>query len=261
MMQDGKALQMGTSHNLGQNFAKPFDIKFLDEDNKIKYVWQTSWGLSTRVIGALIMAHSDDKGLVLPPKIAPFKVVFIPVLSGDKDNSNVLLKTDELALKIAKELSIEVKIDKRDETLGEKHYHWEKRGAPLRIEVGPKEIENGKITVIRRDTGEKLTISENDISSEIERLLEDIQNSLYKNAIEFRDKNTRVVDTWEEFKKEIEKGFVLAHWCGDPEIEKKICEETGATIRCIPFDQKKEEGKCVYSGKKSEGRVLFAKSY
>jgi prolyl-tRNA synthetase len=261
MMQDGKALQMGTSHNLGQNFSQPFDIKFLDEDNKIKYVWQTSWGLSTRVIGALIMAHSDDKGLVLPPKIAPFKVVFIPVLSGNIDNNKVLLKTDELALKISKELSIEVKVDKRNETMGEKHYHWEKKGSPLRIEIGPKEIETGKVTVIRRDTGEKLTVSEDEISYEVEKILEDIQNNLYKKAVDFREKNTKIVDTWDDFKKEIETGFVLAHWCGDKEIEKKICEETGATIRCIPFDKKKEEGKCVYSGKKSEGRVLFAKSY
>ncbi|MBU0534627.1 MAG: proline--tRNA ligase [Patescibacteria group bacterium] len=261
IMQDGKALQMGTSHNLGQNFSKPFKIKFLDEDNKIKYVWQTSWGLSTRVIGALIMAHSDDKGLVLPPKISPFKVVIIPVLSGNSDNNNVLSKADELAVKISKELGVEVKVDKRDETLGEKHYHWEKKGAPLRIEVGPKEIETGKLAVIRRDIGDKLTISEDVISSEISKLLDDIQSSLYKKAVEFRDKNTKEVDTWKEFKKEVEKGFVLAHWCGDADIERKINEETGATIRCIPFNQKKEEGKCVYSGKKSEGRVLFAKSY
>lgn len=260
MMQDGKALQMGTSHNLGQNFSKPFNIKFLDEDNNLKYAWQTSWGLSTRVIGALIMAHSDDKGLVFPPRIAPVKVVLIPVLNTGGSNDEILKKTEEFAEKINKE-GIETKIDKRDERLGEKHYYWEKRGVPIRVEIGPKELEKNNVTLVRRDTGDKETVSQEELIEKIPVVLQEMQNHLFTKALEFRDKNTREVNSWEEFKIEIEKGFVLAHWCGDTDIEKKINDETGASIRCIPSDQKKETGKCIYSGKESKGRVLFAKSY
>jgi len=260
MMQDGKALQMGTSHNLGQNFSKPFNIKFLDEDNNLQYAWQTSWGLSTRVIGALIMAHSDDKGLVFPPRIAPVKVVLIPVLNTGGSNDEILKKAEEFAEKINKE-GIETKIDKRDERLGEKHYYWEKRGVPIRVEIGPKELEKNNVTLVRRDTGDKETVSQEELIEKIPVVLQEMQNHLFTKALEFRDKNTREVNSWEEFKTEIEKGFVLAHWCGDTDIEKKINDETGASIRCIPSDQKKETGKCIYSGKESKGRVLFAKSY
>jgi len=261
MMQDGKALQMGTSHNLGQNFSKAFEIKFLDEDNKIKFAWQTSWGLSTRTIGALIMAHSDDKGLVLPPKIAPVKVVIIPVWGGEK-NDEITAKADGLAKKIGEECKVEVKVDKRDERLGEKHYYWEKRGVPLRIEVGLKELNENFVTITRRDMGEKTKVPQENISDAITDTLKGVQDFLFAKAQKFRKSNTIEANSWDEFKKEIGEGkFVLAHWCGDSEIEKKINEETGASIRCIPLDQKKETGKCIYSGKESKGRVLFAKAY
>jgi prolyl-tRNA synthetase len=260
MMQDKKSLQMGTSHNLGQKFAKAFEIKFLDEDNKIKYGWQTSWGVSTRMIGALIMAHSDDKGLVLPPKIATLKVVLIPILNGNQD-SVIIKKSDEIANAISKSLDTEVKVDKRDIRFGEKHYYWEKRGVPIRLELGSKELENNSVVLIRRDTGEKIIVPQESLSKEITQTLEDIQSNLFNKALKFREENTREVNTWDEFKKEIENGFVVAYWNGSPETEKKINEETGATIRCIRFHQNGEIGKCVYSGDKAETKVIFAKSY
>lgn len=262
MMQDGKSLQMGTSHNLGQNFSKPFEIKFLDEDNQIKYCWQTSWGVSTRTIGALIMSHSDDKGLVLPPKIAPTKVVIIPVSRNENDKELINSKSEEISNKIESELRFSVKVDNRDMRYGEKHYYWEKRGVPLRIELGPKEINNNVVIATRRDTGEKLEIKQDSLASEIEMLLNDIQNNLLQVALKRREENTVKVSSWDEFKREVKSGkFVLAHWSGDPEVETKINEETGATIRCLPLNQTEKNGICVYSGEKSKYMALFALSY
>ncbi len=261
MMQDGKALQMGTSHNLGQNFSKPFDIKYLDEDNELKYCWQTSWGVSTRTIGAIIMAHSDDKGLVLPPKIAPVKVVVIPILNK-KDDDKVLSVAEEIATKISLGLNTDVKVDRKEIRFGEKHYYWEKRGVPVRIEIGLREIESNIVIATRRDTGEKIEISQDDMLDKIREILDDIQNNIFQKALKHKEENTVRVSSWDDFKKQIENGkFVLAHWSGESQVEKKINDETGATIRCIPVDIKKEDGKCVYSGKDSQGLVIFAKSY
>ena len=262
MMQDGKALQMGTSHNLGQNFAKAFDVKFLDEKNQEQFVWQTSWGVSTRLIGALIMAHSDDKGLVLPPKIAPIQVVITCIFKDSDEESRVVKYAKEIENEL-KNRNISVKIDQRDLRPGEKFFEWEKRGVPVRIEIGPKEVDSHMI-VYRRDTSEKesLNIPIETCANKIVKLLENIQTNLFERALKFRDEKIINVDSLEEFIKEIEKGnFVCAHWSGEKETELKIKEETGATIRCLPFDMKIDTGKCVYSGKPSNGRVIFAKAY
>jgi prolyl-tRNA synthetase len=262
MMQDGKALQMGTSHNLGQNFAKAFDVKFLDEKNQEQFVWQTSWGVSTRLIGALIMAHSDDKGLVLPPKIAPIQVVITCIFKDSDEESRVVKYAKEIENEL-KNRNISVKIDQRDLRPGEKFFEWEKRGVPVRIEIGPKEVDSHMI-VYRRDTSEKesLNIPIETCANKIVKLLENIQTNLFEKALKFRDEKIINVDSLEEFIKEIEKGnFVCAHWSGEKETELKIKEETGATIRCLPFDMKIDTGKCVYSGKPSNGRVIFAKAY
>lgn len=261
MMQDGKALQFATSHNLGQNFAKVFEVTFLDESSTRQYGWQTSWGLSTRVIGGLIMTHSDDKGLVLPPKIAPTQVVIIPIIPKEWDKQLV----EEESKTIYSNLilaGISVKLDDRQMRPGEKFYEWEKKGIPLRIEIGPKDLANNTVVVARRDTGEKKTVSLPDLSNTVINILDLIQNNLFEQAKNRLVVNTVSVDTWEEFVKEIELGkFVKAHWSGDAEVELKIKEETGATIRCFPFGQEKEAGFCVKSGKPSEERVIFAKSY
>jgi prolyl-tRNA synthetase len=261
MMQDGKALQFSTSHNLGQNFAKVFDVTFLDEASTRQYGWQTSWGLSTRSIGGLIMTHSDDKGLVLPPKIASIQVVIVPIIPKEWDKQIV----DEESQTIFSNLTasgILVKLDGRDIRPGEKFYEWEKKGVPLRIEIGPKDIANNTVVVVRRDTGEKKTISLPELLESTKNLLEVIQTNLLTQAKNRLTANTVSVDTWEDFIKAIEAGkFVKAHWSGDVDTEALIKEETGATIRCIPFDQVAEDGICIKSGKPSVGRVLFAKSY
>jgi len=259
MMQDGKALQFATSHNLGQNFAKAFDVKFTDESNNPSYVWQTSWGLSTRTIGGLIMVHSDDKGLILPPRIAPIKAVIIPIWK-DEDSKELVLKS---ARELQGELSniSEVKIDETDGRPGEKHYVWEKKGVPVRIELGPRDVENNTLVLVRRDTGEKISIQRNELSK-VTETLENIQENLYNTALNRQVEKTKRVETWEEFKTAIEEGFfVSAHWCGDGDIENKIKEETKATIRCLPFNQEDEVGVCVYSGAESKGRVIFARAY
>lgn len=259
-MSDGKALQFATSHNLGQNFAKVFDVKYIDESNTSQYVWQTSWGLSTRVIGALIMVHSDDKGLVLPPNIASTKVVILPVWR-DKDSESVLAYSKKLVDSFPPELKEHVLIDEDDKRLGEKHYKWEKKGVPIRIEVGAREVENNEFTLVRRDTGEKQTLAFGEID-QVADVLADIQKNLFESALEKRDGAMVEVDNWDDFKKAIEDGkFVSAHWSGDADDEAKIKEETKATIRVILFDQKIENGKCVFSGKPSKGRVIFAKAY
>lgn len=262
MMQDGKALQAGTSHFLGQNFAKAFDVKFLNKNNKLEYVWATSWGVSTRLIGALIMAHSDDNGLVLPPKIAPVEVVIVPIYKTE-DQMRVLL---EYCAKIKQRLEAKgfrVKFDDRDtQKPGFKFAEWELKGVPVRIVAGPRDVENNTIEIARRDTLEKKEISTKYIEEHIKKLLGDIQNNIYQKALDYRKANTFKVDTWDEFKEQIEKGgFIYAHWDGTTETELKIKEETKATLRCIPLDAEVEEGKCVYSGKPSKRRVLFARAY
>lgn len=262
MMQDGKALQFATSHNLGQNFSKPFDVKFLDENERTQYGWQTSWGLSTRVIGGLIMTHSDDSGLVLPPKLAPIQIVIIPVGQGNEAFSKVSDKASEIQ-NILKGQNFRVKLDQRDNLRpGEKFFEWEKRGVPIRIEIGPKDLSANKVVFVRRDTGEKMDIQMEEISSVAKTLSDQIQNNLFSRALEYQKQKTRVVNNWDEFRQAIEDGcFALAHWCGDKDVEAEIKNETSATIRCIPFSQIEEEGKCVKTGKPSKGRVIFAKSY
>jgi len=263
LMQDGKALQAGTSHFLGQNFAKAFDVKFTDRTGKLDYVWETSWGVSTRLMGALVMAHADNNGLVLPPKLAPIQVVIVPIYKTDSD-LNAISAT---ALKIKSDLEsagISVTYDDRDtQTPGWKFSHYEFKGVPVRIAVGPRDVKNNTAEIARRDTLEKETIPAGRIKEHVVRLLEDIQKNIYRKALQFREENTYYPDSWEEFKNIIEDkgGFVMAHWDGTPETEARIKEETKATIRCIPIDSKEEKGKCIYSGKPSGRRVLFAVAY
>lgn len=262
LMQDGKALQAGTSHFLGQNFAKAFDVKFTSKEGKLEYVWATSWGVSTRLMGALIMTHSDDEGLVLPPKIAPIHVVIVPIYKGEEQ----LQQISERALELKKELeakNIRVKYDDRDtHKPGWKFAEYEFKGVPVRIALGPRDLENGTVEVARRDTKEKETLQQKDLAHKVENLLEKIQQNLYQKAIDYREEMTNKADNWEEFTQLIENGgFVLAHWDGTPETEEEIKQQTKATIRCIPLNNKQEEGKCVFSGKPSNQRVVFAKAY
>jgi prolyl-tRNA synthetase len=262
MMQDGKALQAGTSHMLGQNFAKPFNVKFLDEKSETQYVWQTSWGVSTRMIGGLIMTHADDKGMVMPPKIAPIQVVLVAIYTNAEEKDLVVGQAKSLAEKL-KAQGLRVKIDERDERPGVKFFEWEKKGVPVRLEIGPKDVAKNQVVAVRRDTGEKEIIADTELTEKIPVLLETIQNNLFNSALQKRLDNTKEIDDYEEFKKQLEKQdiFVMAHWCGSAECEEKIKEETKATIRCVPLDQKKEAGKCLLCGKKSSGRVVFAKAY
>jgi len=263
LMQDGKALQAGTSHFLGQNFAKAFDVQFTDKTGKLDYVWATSWGLSTRMIGALIMGHADNHGLVLPPKLAPIQVVIIPIYK----NNEQLVALSETAVKIKtglEALGISVKYDDRDNNKpGWKFANYELKGVPVRLAIGPRDLENNTIEVARRDNLTKETIPIDKIYEYIPKLLEDIQNNIFNKALNFRKENTFYIDTWEDFLKVLDNqgGFIMAHWDGTVETEEKIKEETKATIRCIPFDSPEESGKCVYSGKPSKRRVLFARSY
>lgn len=262
LMQDGKALQAGTSHFLGQNFAKAFDVKFANKEGKQEHVWATSWGVSTRLMGALIMTHSDDHGLVLPPKLAPYQVVIVPIYKGEEQFEQV----SKEALKIKKllqEKGITVKFDNRDtHKPGWKFAEYELKGVPLRLALGARDLENGTIEVARRDTLEKETLQVTDIENKVEHLLEQIQDNLYKKALTFREEKTYKADSKEEFKTLInEGGFVYAHWDGTSATEELIKQETKATIRCIPLDAKAEDGKCLFSGSPSNKRVLFAKSY
>ncbi|MEL6254930.1 MAG: proline--tRNA ligase [Bacteroidota bacterium] len=265
LMQDGKALQSGTSHFLGQNFAKAFDVKFATRDNKEEYVWATSWGVSTRLMGALIMTHSDDAGLVLPPVLAPIQVVIVPIYRKDEEKEMVLTKADEIHASL-KSLGIRVKVDDDDtKKPGWKFAEWELKGVPVRLAIGPRDLANNKIEVARRDTQTKevVDLTEN-FPEEINSLLDTVQESIYNKAKDFREEKTRNVDSWDEFKSAINDdipGFIYAHWDGTTETEEKIQEETKATIRCIPVDNPLEEGLCVYSGKPSTQRVLFAKAY
>jgi prolyl-tRNA synthetase len=263
MMQDGKALQCGTSHLLGQNFSKAFDVKFTDKNGVLDYVWATSWGVTTRMVGALVMTHSDDDGLILPPKMAPIQVIIVPIYKNDNERTQVSEKAIQIK-KILEEKNITVKFDDRDtQKPGWKFAEYELKGVPVRIAIGPKDIASNTIEIARRDTREKKIVPVDQVSSIIEKLLVDIQNNLFNKALKFRDDNTHKVDHYSDFKQIIEGkgGFVLAHWDGTTETENRIKEETKATIRCIPFDQEKEEGTCIYSGKPSKGRVIFAKAY
>ncbi len=263
LMQDGKALQAGTSHFLAQNFAKAFDVKFLNKENKEEYVWATSWGVSTRLMGALIMAHSDNNGLVLPPKLAPIQVVIVPIYKGEEQLAQITERVDALS-KILRSKGISVKFDNRDsQRPGFKFAEWELKGVPVRIAIGPKDYENNTWEVARRDKLSKEVISNDKVVEHIEFLMEDIQSNIFNKAQKFREENTHKVDTWEEFKEIIETkpGFIEAHWDGTSETEEKIKAETKATIRLIPVNPVMEEGKCVYTGEKSKFRVLFAKSY
>lgn len=262
MMQDGKALQSGTSHFLGQNFAKAFDVQFINKENKTEYVWATSWGVSTRLMGALIMTHSDDNGLVLPPTLAPIQVVIIPIYKNEEQLQKISEKIDPIINEL-KKMGISVKFDNADNKRpGFKFADYELKGVPVRLAIGCRDLENNTVEVMRRDTLEKQTVTLDGIEQYIQNLLNEIQENIYQKALSLRQSMTREVDTYEEFKLEIEKGgFLLCHWDGTPETEERIKEETKATIRCIPLDGDKTPGKCMVTGKPSAQRVLFARSY
>lgn len=261
MMQDGKALQAGTSHNLGQNFAKAFDVTFQDKDGKVKSVYATSWGVSTRLIGALILTHGDDSGVIIPPKLAQTQVVIIPIWK-ESNRDEVFKFTEKIYGKLNSQFS--VKLDDREQYKpGYKYAEWEMVGIPLRIEIGPRDVQNKQVTLVRRDTREKIPVSIDDLNTKVREVLDQIQKDLFERALKLREENTYQVNDYEEFKRILEEkgGFIEAHWCGSEKCELQIKEETKATIRSIPFDQKKEKGKCIFCEDESEGRVIFAKAY
>lgn len=263
LMQDGKALQAGTSHFLGQNFAKAFDVQYQSKEGNLEYVWATSWGVSTRLMGALVMAHSDNNGLVLPPKLAPIHVVMVPIFKTDEECEKVVETMKEIQNGLNK-LGISSKIDTRDNLRsGFKFAEWELKGVPVRIAIGPRDLENNTVELARRDTLTKVSLPREGVEVYIQKLLDEIQENIYNKAFEFRSKNTFTVNDWETFKVKIEEGgFLMCHWDGTAETEEKIKNETKATIRCIPLEGAvEEEGTCVYSGKPSSRRVIFARSY
>ena len=263
LMQDGKALQMGTSHFLGQNFAKAFDVKYTNKEGKLDHVWATSWGVSTRLMGALIMTHSDDEGLVLPPSIAPIQVVVVPIYRG-LEQLELISETIQPLIDQLRKKGITVKFDNRDtQKPGFKFAEWELKGVPIRIAIGPRDIENGTVEVALRDTKEKQILELTDIDTKVEHLLKAMQEDIYLNALNYRDNHITAVNTWEEFVDVLENktGFISAHWDGTSKTEDKIKEITKATIRCIPFDNPLEEGSCILTGNPSSQRVLFAKAY
>ena len=263
MMQDGKSLQAGTSHFLGQNFAKAFEVKFASKEGKLDYVWGTSWGVSTRLMGALIMAHSDDEGLVLPPKLAPIHVVIVPIFRNEDELNKVTDAIDPI-IKSLRQLGYAVKFDNRDtHKPGFKFAEWELKGVPVRLAIGPRDLDNGTVEVARRDTKTKETRKLQDVASEIPKLLDAIQENMYQKALAFRNSLITEVNSYAEFKRVLDEktGFVSAHWDGTLETEIAIKDETKATIRCIPLDAKQESGVCIYSGKPSDRRVLFARAY
>ena len=263
LMQDGKALQSGTSHYLGQNFAKAFDVQFTDKENKLDYVWASSWGVSTRLIGALVMAHSDDDGLVLPPKIAPIQVVIVPIYKGAEQKQQIDEKV-KIWMEDFKALGVKVKYDDDDNNRpGWKFAEYELKGVPVRIAIGARDMQNNVVEIARRDTKEKITVSMDGLANTVVALLHDIQEDIYNKAKIFRDTNITRVDTWEEFEKLLDDkgGFISAHWDGTAETEEKIKELTKATIRCIPLNNLQEEGKCILTGNPSNERVLFARAY
>ncbi len=263
LMQDGKALQAGTSHFLGQNFAKAFDVKFANQAGQLDFVWGTSWGVSTRLMGALIMAHSDDEGLVLPPALAPIQVVIVPIFKGKEQLELIREKADVIRKQLLAK-GISVKFDDRDtQTPGFKFAEYELKGVPVRLALGARDLENGTIEIARRDTKEKKSFKIEETVTQVESLLADIQQNVFNKALKFREENTTEVDSFDEFVKILDTkgGFILAHWDGTSETEEKIKEETKATIRCIPLDAKDEAGKCIYTGKPSTKRVVFARAY
>jgi prolyl-tRNA synthetase len=263
LMSDGKALQMGTSHNLGQNFSKVFDIKFLGEDEKEHYVWQTSWGFSTRLIGAMVMVHGDDKGLVLPPKVAPVQAVVVPIPYKDADSTAIFTKAKELCERLRK-TGIAATLDDRQEyTPGWKFNEWELKGVPIRIEIGPRDIKQKQVTLARRDTYEKVAAKEDEVTETVARLLDEIQNNLFDKAGKFLEEDIFTIKTYDEFKETLEHkgGFLRASWCGDSACEEKIKEETGSTIRIVPFEKEKTFARCVYCGKEAKEVVYFARAY
>ncbi|MBN8835890.1 MAG: proline--tRNA ligase [Sphingobacteriia bacterium] len=263
LMQDGKALQAGTSHFLGQNFAKAFDVKFSDKTNTLDYVWATSWGVSTRLIGGLVMAHSDDDGLILPPKIAPLQVVIVPIYKNDVEKGAIANKVHQLVSEF-KQLGIRIKFDDTDNARpGWKFAEYEMKGVPVRVAIGPRDLANNMAEVARRDTKEKLSVSLDNLPYYIKTLLDEIQLNLFTKAKQFRDEHITKADTWDDFVKLLDEkgGFVAAHWDGTGETEDKIKELTKATIRCIPLDNKQEDGTCILTGKPSIQRVLFARAY
>ena len=262
LMQDGKALQAGTSHFLGQNFAKAFDVTFVNKENKMEYVWATSWGVSTRLMGALIMTHSDDNGLVLPPNLAPYQVVIVPIYRNEEQRAAITEKVNELTAKL-RALGISVKYDNNDNKKpGWKFAEYELKGVPVRLAMGARDLENGTVEVARRDTLTKETVSFEGIDTFVGHLLKEIQDNIYQKALNYRSSMTREINSYDEFKVEIEKGgFLLCHWDGTPETEEKIKEETKATIRCIPLTGDKTPGLCMVTGKPSVQRVVFARAY
>lgn len=263
LMQDGKALQAGTSHFLGQNFAKAFDVKFADSSGKMEHVWASSWGVSTRLMGALIMTHSDDQGLVLPPKLAPIQVVMVPIYKGEDQLEAIAAQMKAIETQL-KEKGVRIKIDLDDtKKPGWKFAEYELKGVPLRMAIGPRDMENGTCEIARRDTKEKSTYQLNEVASLVPDLLDEIQNGLFDSSQTFRNEHITEVDTFDELKEVLDTkgGFVSAHWDGKPETENKIKDLTKATIRCIPLDAVEEEGKCVLTGQASQKRVLFAKAY
>ncbi|MDO8716847.1 MAG: proline--tRNA ligase [Dehalococcoidales bacterium] len=260
LMQDKKSLQCGTSHDLGQNFAKVFDVKFLDNKGNEQYVWQTSWGVSTRLIGALIMVHGDDKGIIVPPHIAPTHLAFVPIWKSDEEKT----RTMEAAKRLADTLPhLSSEIDSRDIRPAWKYYEWERKGVPLRVEIGPRDIENHQAVLVRRDTGEKIFVKEEEFAKRTSEILEAIQQNLFERAKSFREDNIHEANTWDEFQEIIEKqgGFVRTSWCGSVDCESKIKEKTKATVRCIPFQEGEGDGECVYCRKPSHHKPLFAQSY
>ncbi|HEX7367821.1 MAG TPA: proline--tRNA ligase [Pelobium sp.] len=263
LMQDGKALQAGTSHFLGQNFAKAFDVKFTSKEGKLEHVWATSWGVSTRLMGALIMAHSDDQGLVLPPKLAPIQVVIVPIYKSEEELAKISTEVEKITIEL-KRKGISFKYDNRDtQRPGFKFAEYELKGVPVRLAFGGRDLENNTVEMARRDTRTKETVSRDGIADVIEKLLEDIQANIYKKAFDYRTEMTTEVNSYEEFKKVLAEkgGFISAHWDGTAETEAKIKEETKATIRCIPLNNKQEDGVCMVTGKPSKERVLFALAY
>lgn len=264
LMQDGKALQAGTSHFLGQNFAKAFDVKFSDKENKLDYVWATSWGVSTRLIGALVMAHSDDDGLILPPKIAPLQVVIVPIFKGEEQKAALDEKVKAEIIPSLKALGISVKYDDSDNARpGWKFAEYELKGVPVRIAIGARDLANNVVEVARRDTKEKQSMSMENLAQSVHQLLEDIQQNMFNKAKQYRDEHITPCDNWDEFVQLLDEkgGFISAHWDGTPETEEKIKELTKATIRCIPLDAAEEPGNCILTGKPSAKRVLFARAY
>jgi prolyl-tRNA synthetase len=259
MMGDTRALQAGTSHNLGQNFAKAFDVTYQDENGEQVLVWATSWGVSTRLIGALVMAHGDEQGLRLPPKLAPIQVVIVPIYRKEEEKEKVLAEVNKIESALD---GIRIKVDDRDQfKSGFKFNEWEQAGVPLRMEIGPRDVAGGQVVLARRDTGEKETVPIAGITEVVSDRLEEIQSNLFEQALAFRKDHTYPVNDYETFQSKVEDGFLEAHWCGSESCEASIQEETRATLRCIPFDQERERGSCIYCQEPSEGRVVFARSY